>query len=401
VQDRWLVRYRDIFEEARNALCKAARGSPLSRKDAHAILRKLGVNEQFDKFLADTPGITMLEGRVCPWPDTAEGRAEMVLRVRGRPMRPADMASMVGRSIGTIANVMSQSPRFSKVDLESFGLAEWGLQSFDGIIPAIRDYIQRHGGVAHRRRIIDDLTARYPIAENSINVYLGTHHFVRIGSGLYRVRRHEDRTPIASAPEPQTLRNAFLADDRWLLRFDVNLDRLRGSGCPLPRFLADIMGLRPDCAMMVPVLDHSGKVLAVVRCTWPSQSPTIGSLAGVVDKLGLALGDYLFVWWDDKRNSLVALGTRHPRCDDKTEECVAAKIAALIGRNDIGAAAPLQVMKAVGQAIGAEESAGRAEIIRRLLRRQDNELIGLYRTLHDLEALRADDRARPNRNVAG
>jgi hypothetical protein len=304
-------------------------------------------------------------------------------------MRKSDIARLVEKGFGTVGNALAAYPQFSRVDVDRYALTEWEGEPYDGVVEQVKAAIKRRGGVASLDDIIADVTGQYSVARTSVTAYLGTHHFVKVSRGMYRVRGSSEKTTAETRATLESTSTCFMVDGRWALRLIINDDRLRGSGVGIPWAFAHQIGLTPGSHFDVSVVASKGRQdLGLARFGWPKNMPTMGSVATVATALGMKLGDYLFLAWDPSSRRLVAYGTRGVRSHELNEDTNRAKIAALIGLSPTPSETP-KLLERLAAALGLGSDAGRGLVIGRLTSRGDDELVKLSRVLYDLEALRA------------
>jgi len=398
VSGSWLIKGEDPLGDLIEAL-KGCYPSYPNIHEAGKLADELRIRPlAFQYFVEEDAAIKVIENKVCPWPPTAAARAEVMLRVYGVPLNKEQIARAIGRHPGTVINLLTSSERFSRIDFDMVALTEWGIPEFRGIIPAMKEAIAARGGMASRQQISKDLLSTYPISTKSIDVYLGTHHFIRVGKGLYRVRGEGEEVSVAEWTEPEAVKNAFWRNGCWRVRLDVDGNRIRGSGGPIPRFFASLMSVGAGDSKSVPI-HADGVAIGSTRVSWPSQMPTIGSLSSSVRYLGLQVGDSLFLEWDAKRGCISIEGARTPTCNEQTEACVRAQVAARIGYPAVGDS--VEALTSLSSALGFEPGVERGYLVARLRKRQDEALLGYFRVLHDLGTLRSQERVEAEDKVRG
>jgi len=398
IQRDWLLRNgHDIFR-ATQLLVARTQPDLVTPAGLDAFLEDRGVLERSrSRFLAATPGLRIINGFVCPWPSDAPGRARQVLRASGEPMSKAQIAKVVERTPGTVANALSNSSQFVRVDVDRYGLAEWGATPYQGIVAAMKKVIRSNGGVASVQQITGEVLSRYSVSPMSVRAYLESPHFVRIGPGLYRSRGASEAAPVDPAASLEETSNCFMLDRGWALRLPVNEDRRRGSGTGIPRAFARYLELEPKGDISLATVDSSdGAPLGQIRFTWPAHLPCIGSVSIVLERLGAALGDFLFLEWDPESQKFAALLTRPTSSEDLTSlGAVQGRIGVAIGVPKTELLPTGDVLERLGRALGFQDTAARSMVISRLQRRGDGELIGLARVLFDVEAVRVQSAGGP------
>jgi len=381
------------FDEAERA-AQDDDGEPVEVQVAVDRLTRTGVGASAgERLLRDTTTLKIIDGFVCEWPPDTTARAALVLRLAGHPLTKREIARRVEKQFGTVGNALAASPAFVRLDVDSYGLAEWGGDRYDGIVDEMKDAIRARGGIASVEQIMSDVTGRYSVSPASIRTYVASHQFVRVGPGLYRVRGSAEAVPSTTRSRLEDSQSCFVVASHWALRLEINAERLRGSGIGIPTAFSFHVGVPPAGKLEVPVVSGANrKALGYIRFGWPKNMPTIGSVADITMQLRLRPGDYLFLGWDTDKERLVAHGTSVAGTTELSESATRARIAALIGI----AQAPdstTELLRLLAVALDLGDNAGRGAVIGRLSSRNDRELINLSRVLFDLVAIRIDSKA--------
>lgn len=335
--------------------------------EALATLERAGIRQDAARdWLGVLPRIRVLEGYVVPWTGTLADKAEIVLRVAGRPLALDEIVDAISQdfNIRTLRNYLLSDSRFRRLGLRVFGLDEWGGEEYTKISDEIAQEIERRGGQASLEELVETLTAQFHVSANSVRAYATGPQFERTTDGMIRVRTSQARVP---AQPVEFTKRCYRIQGRWSYRITITDDTLRGSGTAIPQGFAGYLQLA-----------HGGEVeLAaremVLRFTWPSLHPAVGSLRPALETLGAGEGDYLFLAADPREGvaSLVHV------TKDTLDGAATSQDRLLL---EVGATVPTnkRAVVAVGDAVGlSAEEASWAAIRRRLRTRGEDDLLSL------------------------
>src|SRR5205823_3190911 len=94
--------------------------------------------------------------------------------------------------------------------------------------------------------LVETVSTRYSLSANSVRSYASQAlRFGRTTEGLVYVRDGEGRPDRRRHRRPEASRYIYRAGDHWVYRMNITHDHIRGSGCPVPTVLDDLVGI-PD-----------------------------------------------------------------------------------------------------------------------------------------------------------
>lgn len=289
----WLVRDATSLKEVWDVLeTRLLTAEGLARTEAVAILGELGfVERAAEALLQDPKGMRVVGSELFPWTGSVADKAEVVLRLLGRPATDQDLVDHIGEGHArrSLRNRLMNEERFMRTDRDDFALRSWDLEEYSGISDEIAERIERAGGEAVLEQVVNELLDTFDVAESSIRQYAAAHRFV-LSNGMIRLRADEEI--VVTAADPITIPGVYRpSNDRLLVEFDVTSDTIRGSGRGIAQPIAMALGATP------------GKEVAFswggtdeLRVVWRLESasgPAIGSLATVATRISAEVGDVL------------------------------------------------------------------------------------------------------------
>jgi hypothetical protein len=188
------------------------------------------------------------EGWLVRWDGPLQAKAERVLKLTGVPMTPDELISAIGHgSAGALKN--QRGDRLIRVDKHfRLALPEWGLEEYEGIVPEIRQRIERGGGVARKTAIIEEFTRSFGVSVTSVETYLSLPIFevsgdeVRLGGDLTFVPR-----------SPAVVSGAIETIFGWGERHVVSEASYKGYSFGMSAHVCWANGLRPGDDLLVPL----------------------------------------------------------------------------------------------------------------------------------------------------
>ena len=295
-QGGWLI-WQSIASEleatSQTALFDAieTRGQPLLETELHGVLAELGIRPEYgDRWLNERLELRRFGDKYVRWDGNLADKAFRILELGGKPITITEISEMIPKkhSRVSLANRLATDTRFVRTDRDSWGLEAWGEDAYGGIAQAIRDSIDRSGGIAQLEDLVDELTGKFSVSASSVRSYASSHSFVRIGGGAIRTRTEKDE--FEPPPPIQTVSGCFRLQQGWAIRVEVSRDTMRGSGLVIRKGLAGYLGLTPGSRLTL--RDHGGLELPV---QWTGPQATLGSQRDLAENLECRLGDYLFI----------------------------------------------------------------------------------------------------------
>jgi hypothetical protein len=298
-------------------------------------------------------GFPVLESHLLLASGGVADRSEVILEVEGSPLLLGDIVGRIGRkrSAGSIRNALAEDDRFARVDRNSWGLATWGLESYESIRRLIGNELHLNGGSVRLTKLVAKLTERFSVSSASVVAYASGRPFVTV-DGIVEFGADEAK---GSRKQPIDTRRVFRLPSCWAFRFAVTGDHLRGSGYAIPSSIGSILDLKRGEATTRP------SRFGVQRFTWKGQQLALGSVRRFFDLEEAAIGDtYFLLFGDDGGFDLVRGNVPATAGLDRA--------LALAGLGLNGSEANLA---ALARAVGASENAGLHQVADRLRVRGD------------------------------
>lgn len=287
-------------------------------------VRPMGVRAgDLKAYLAQRPDLKRF-GRVwVRWGGSAADKTATVLSLRGAPMAPAEIATLIAERYlpGSIREGLTADDRFVRTSRLTWGLREWGPDQYDGIAAEARAQISAADGQMRVADLVATVQAQFPdVAARSVLTILSTRAFVR-QDGLVRLR--SDADPFRPAPALNTARGAFrISPDEIRLALPVTPKLLQGSALYTRPAVAAALAVEPGTNRAF--ANRTGDVTVTWRLT--AASPvTISTLRRHAAALSARLGDTVVLIFDIRQDRVGVDVIGH-------ELTGAARLSTLLGR---------------------------------------------------------------------
>ncbi|MFJ2503575.1 hypothetical protein [Microbacterium sp. NPDC087592] len=236
-------------------------------------------------------GVTVHEGYALLRSSGIPDRAAVTLEIEGAPMPIEEIALRIGsdRAVSSVRNALAADDRFMRVDRNLWALGSWELAAYQSIRQLIADEIAAHDGAVRLSKLVDVLTSRFSVSATSIMGYASSPPFSTVDGMVEQVARR----PSAPRKSPFDTRRLYRVADRWVLRFNLTSEHVRGSGSPLPSALISALGLNYGEAKFLHCR-HGAQ-----RVGWSGPQAILGSVKRIVDADGLQMGDMCFATFSD------------------------------------------------------------------------------------------------------
>jgi hypothetical protein len=281
-QSGWFENEKSGGQAKLASIVDATLGSGSTAPDSDLVEALMAVGtprEAAVRYLAEKAGLRRWDGDVwIRWGGSAVEKAHSILNLLGRPSAATDINDSIGEShsVGTIQNGMSQDPRFVRTGKRTWGLRQWGLEEYSGIVEEIFERLDMRGPMDQQELIEELATTFTDISVNSIKMYLATPAFVCEGG---TVRRRASDDPWIVREQLAEVRGAFRTSDNELrLCVPVTADALRGSGQSVSPAVGEALGVMPGGERSFRSAD--GAQLVVRWRPWSTSGPDIGSIRG-------------------------------------------------------------------------------------------------------------------------
>lgn len=268
-------------------------------------------------------GYVVRQGMICTQYETLADFLEREFRAADRPVDLDTIERWIhGRwTFGSAKNLLHNDPRFVRVDVQSYALADAGLPPYRGIREEIAELITECGPLP-LAEVVQVLTSNFAVEAKSVQHYAKSRPFVISdglvdveGSGATSTPKLDGLLKLADMPEGRQWRHVFYTPTGYAYRFTVNSDHLRGSGWGVGGAVARIVGLQ-EGQVWQHSLDNVDATIKVTRKL--QQQPALGSLKVALDTLGASIGDSAFLRFDGTEGNItrVALTVHHPEGHD-------------------------------------------------------------------------------------
>jgi hypothetical protein len=346
--------------ELRAGVAARAAG-PFSERELVQMLGASGVSGgQRDACIAALP-ITLSGGGVLPADRSLGEHAVRILHLQGEPMSGTQLAAAVGGDVSVQAVVahVRQDPRIRRVALHSYALAEWGEDAYSTVADELQLVIEERGGRANLAELAFELAESLGVAPASVRAQAATARFLRMADGTVTVRDHCDSLLKGPAVCPGLDRDLVRGREGWAVRVSVEEQILRGSARPLRTAIPRAARVAPGEARTITLRNGS------VEITWRCKRPAIASTRPLVQALGCADGDRVFVPLLDGASAFAVAGH---------EIGAAAGVARVALEVGLPAGAPIS---RIAHAIGLSRGASAQQVVERLQARGQHELANL------------------------
>ncbi|QNE18701.1 hypothetical protein F1D05_13265 [Kribbella qitaiheensis] len=200
---------------------------------------------------------------------TVADRAAAILSITGSPLASEEIHDRLGveRSMNSLKNALASDDRFKRVDRDSWALAEWGMESYEGVRALIRGELSRAGGRLALDALIERITGRYSVTASSVTAYASALPFevkngtVQIAAGNRQIKK-----------SPEATRRLYRRAAEWLYRVHITKEHARGSGSVAPIAIATILDLQHGSTVYLPSQPGQQTV------SWVGAQPTFGSI---------------------------------------------------------------------------------------------------------------------------
>lgn len=249
-------------------------------------LSELGLRDEYlDRAIRGDRRIKVIGEDVLEWTGSLSSKAVLVLRRQGTPMLLDELVELVEpNSERSMSNQVHADSRIVRVGVNRFALAEWDMEAFEGVVPAMVGRLE--GGPREVAVLGKELEEEYGVSPASVTILASQHPAFLVEDGKVMLRP-EDR-PYEPFTDLVRTRNCYVVDGLWTWRVPVDHDVLRGSGRQLPEAFAVHLGASP---LEKGTLDSP---VGPIKLGW-AQYPSIGSMRALARSLEAEEGDWMFV----------------------------------------------------------------------------------------------------------
>ena len=117
--------------------------------------------------------IKYVEGNWLVWTGNVTDKAIRILEIWGRPATPEELVVAIdeGRDVKSSRNRFFEDERFMRVEINRVGLRAWGMEEYSSIAEEMDQELERRGGSADIKDLIETLVARFNLRENSVRFF--------------------------------------------------------------------------------------------------------------------------------------------------------------------------------------------------------------------------------------
>jgi hypothetical protein len=275
------------FDAAVGSAFDSAATDGIAPLDAYRdALSELGVRDEYlERAITGDRRLRVVGDDVVEWTGSLSTKAVLALRRAGTPLLFDELVQFVGpNSERGMSNQVHADERIVKVGVSRFALAEWNMDTFEGVVPTMITRLQT--GPREVTALGQELAEEFGVSPNSVGILATQHPAFLVEHGSVMLRP-EDR-PYEPFTDLVRTRNCYVIDGVWSWRVPVDRDVLRGSGRALPEAFAVHLGATP---LESGTLDSP---VGPVMLSW-RQFPSIGSMRSLARSLDAEEGDWMFV----------------------------------------------------------------------------------------------------------
>ena len=255
-EENWLVLDEHLFEITNTAFDEVTADMKLVKlRDLALVFRDLGHAKPLDlagEFLLSKGWRKVSESQYALWAGSAVDKAVIVLEMQGKPLTAYEINEIIdeGHSPESLQNQFPHDERFVRTDqFQRYGLAEWDLEEYSGIYQEICERIERGGGEASVKAILEEFTRLFGVAENSVKVNLKNGSF-QVSGDVVRFSENFEFDPV----DPSLIDDAVETPEGWGQKIVINDEYLNGGySFQISADIAYSNGVRPGDKLMLPV----------------------------------------------------------------------------------------------------------------------------------------------------
>lgn len=256
-------------------------------------LQKVNIkSEAAEEYLSTQASLKQFDNTWVRWCGGAIDKAHTALSFFGESATAETINELIGEghSVATLKNGMSSDSRFLRTGKRTWGLREWGVEEYSGIVEEILERIDAAGGTIGTDELTKAMVSTFPdIAENSVKIYLSTLAFIVEGS---TVRRRNDADGWPDIEEFKHARGAFKSSDSEVrLAVTITREMLRGSGFAIHPAVAKALGVLPGGRRAF--TSPNGSPAVISWRPWSTNGPDIGSVRSFAASTNAERGDTL------------------------------------------------------------------------------------------------------------
>ena len=296
ILDGWWTRdVRALDRTLRDLAAKA----PFLDQELHPLADAVGLPDAMPLLpLLNHPASPIVSHPAGPWwvgrRAAHRDAAYLWLAEQGAPARLSDVASRIGIAEHAMREAMRRDDRFVQLrPAGTWALAEWHLpgDSYRSALEAVIGILRDRGPLPYTE-LVREMRQRYPVTTWRIDQCLTSDRVGRMPDG--RVGLVVDGANLVDEREPHRPDNVAVSADGQLIAIKIkaDYDLLRGSGLPIPRYVAWRLGLRhsPDSRSFA--MEDSDEQISVTKRTSITQVTALRRFAvplGVTEGCILAL----------------------------------------------------------------------------------------------------------------
>lgn len=296
VLDGWWTRDARALDRALRGLTGNA---PFLDRELRPLAEAVGLPEALPLVpLLDHPASPVVSHPAGPWwvrrRAVHRDAAYLWLAEQGAPARLSDVATRVGIAENAMREAMRRDDRFVQLrPTGTWALAEWHLSGdgYRSALEAVIGILSDRGPLPYTE-LVREMRQWYPVTTWRIDQCLTSDRVGRMSDG--RVGLVSDGAALVDEREPSRPDNVAVSPDGQLvaIKIKVDDDLLRGSGLPMPRYVAWRLGLRhsPDSRSFV--MEDVDEEICVTKRTSGTQVTALRRFAiplGVTEGCTLAL----------------------------------------------------------------------------------------------------------------
>lgn len=226
--------------------------------------------------------------------------AHAILAASEDPLSTEELWTLIplARSTRSLANQLSEDPRFSRVGPGLWNLKDKSRSEYKGIRSEIESIILENGPT-NIEFISNQLASRFLVSRSSVRTYASSWPF----SITNDIVDFQESNTTPGRTFDRSRRCYALSDSEFVTRSIVNKDHLRGSGFTIPTGLAIKLGLSPGQTIVFQDVQTG----ADFPLRWSGLQPQMSSIRKPLITLGAREGDQFKLTFSDNLVSIKVL----------------------------------------------------------------------------------------------
>ncbi|MCU1493418.1 MAG: hypothetical protein JWO62_1182 [Acidimicrobiaceae bacterium] len=352
----------ELRKDLKQALHAASGGSGVTLDAATDVVVRLGLAHIQVERLLEEAGWWLAGDVYLPDSVSLQDQAFMVLRSAKEPLTDTALQDALWRpgSINSLRNQLAVDDRFVRTGPGEWGLVEWNVDEYDGILAEIEKAIDAAGGRARTDDIVDQIVNRFGVSPSSVRAYASRSNFNRRDG--YLTRNMEGGGPRLRTVNPAASRRFFKdPTGTWWVRLDLSEYVLSGFSPAITVGASVYLGVQEGDTKDFTVKGHP------VTINFNNGQPSMGSVGRLARAMRAKSSDHLFFAPGPVEGELRCRRIGHPTTEDRS-----LVLAALTGT--VPAPSAGEATAGIAAAVGALQGLSVQDLCEHLDRRGDDEV---------------------------